>query len=75
MIRDEKNSKRFKREEQKSGSKKIPVIDVNNFLKMSLFNIKFHLRNVTFIKGQMPFYEMDCCFSKNSSYKNLRDKL
>lgn len=24
MIRDEKNSKRFKREEQKSGSKKIP---------------------------------------------------
>lgn len=31
MIRDEKNSKRFKREEQKSGSKKIPVIDVNNF--------------------------------------------
>lgn len=23
----------------------------------------------------MLFYEADCCFSKNSSYKNLRDRL
>ena len=33
MIRDEKNSKRFKREEQKSGSKKsLSLIDKKNIL-------------------------------------------
>lgn len=44
-------------------------------MKMSLFNIEIYLKNVTFIKGLMPFYEADCCFSKNSSYKNLSDRL
>ena len=35
----------------------------------------YDMSNVTFIKGLMPFYEADCCFSKNSSYKNLSDRL
>ena len=38
-------------------------------------NLSITYENVTFIKGLMPFYEADCCFSKNSSYKNLSDRL
>lgn len=30
---------------------------------------------VKFVKGDQSFYEIDFCFSKNNSYKNLSDKL
>ena len=40
-----------------------------------MLGLSITYENVTFIKGLMPFYEADCCFSKNSSYKNLSDRL
>lgn len=44
-------------------------------MKMSLFNIEIYLKKCHFHKRANAFYEADCCFSKNSSYKNLSDRL